>query len=361
MEPTLNSEVKTTANDELSLKELILKAREWAQFILRNWLWIAIFGLIGASVGFIYAFVKRPAYTAELTFVLEDSKTGALSSYAGLASQLGIDIAGASGSGVFSGDNILEFLKSRLMVQRALLSSAKIYGKSTTLADFYITISGLKNKWKSTPGIKDVEFPINVDRKRFSLQQDSALNIVYQHIIANALVIAKPDKKLSFISVKCMSKDQFFSKFFIEKLVKEATDFYVLTKTQRSKANVDKLQQKADSIENLLNKKTYSVAASQDLNLNPARSIARVNTELVTRDKIVLQTMYSEVVKNLEMSKMAMVQETPIIQVIDIPILPLKSEKLGKIKAFVIGGLLGGFLTMLILVIKQFYKELVEQ
>ena len=37
--------------------------------------------------------------------------------------------------------------------------------------------------------------------------------------------------------------------------------------------------------------------------------------------------MYLELVKNLEMLKMTLLEDTPIIQVVDYPILPLQSEK----------------------------------
>lgn len=359
MEP--NKVITSQQGEPISLKDLILKIQIWIAYLWRKWLIILIFGLIGGGLGLTYALSKKPQYVAELTFVLEDSKPGALGAYTGLASQFGIDLASGSGSGVFSGDNILEFLKSRLMVEKALLSPVFHDGKLQSLADYYIDMNELREAWKKKPSIKNLHFPVDPSRKGFSLQQDSVLNTIYEGIIKENLNVTKPDKKLSFVSVKCTTPDELFSKAFTERLVKEATDFYVLTKTQRSKTTVDKLQAKADSIETLLNRKTYSVAASQDMNLNPARSMAGVSTELVSRDKMVLQTMYAEVVKNLELSRMSMAQETPIIQIVDIPILPLKKEKFGKIKGIILGGFLGGFLIVTWLLLRRLYKEVMAQ
>ncbi len=148
-----------------------------------------------------------------------------------------------------------------------------------------------------------------------------------------------------------------FSKQFTERLVKEATDFYIATKTQRTKTTVDNLQFKADSIERKLNRKTYSVASSMDVNLNPARSAAGVSTEIETRDKIILQTMYLEVIKNLELSKMAMAQETPVIQIVDSPILPLRPQRVGKIKGLTLGGLFAGFICAFFLIGRRYVAE----
>ncbi len=352
--------VQSSYSDEISLKDLIIKIQNWIVYLMRKWKIILLFCIIGAMAGFTYIFLQKPKYVGELTFVLEDSKPSSLGMYAGLASQFGIDIGGASGSGVFSGDNIMEFLKSRLMVERTLLSSIVINGKETSLANLYIDINSLRKKWDKEPILKDINFPTNAVRSSFSLLQDSVLNALYLDILGKNLNVTKPDKKLSFIAVSCTSENENFSKSFTETLVKEATDFYVQTKTKRSKTNVDKLQEKADSIEALLNKKTYSAANSMDMNLNPAKNVARVNTELITRDKIVLQTMYAEVVKNLEVSRMTMAQETPIIQIVDVPILPLKKEKKSKTMGIIGGGVLGAILALGGLIIRKGYKNIMS-
>ena len=43
------------------------------------------------------------------------------------------------------------------------------------------------------------------------------------------------------------------------------------------------------------------------------------------------------------MAKVSLRKETPLLQVIDAPILPLEKEKLGRLKSLVLGGFLAGF------------------
>jgi uncharacterized protein involved in exopolysaccharide biosynthesis len=71
-----------------------------------------------------YAFMQKPTYTASLSFALEDEKSGGggLSGALGLASSLGIDLGGSAG-GAFTGANLLELMKSRNIVEKALLES----------------------------------------------------------------------------------------------------------------------------------------------------------------------------------------------------------------------------------------------
>jgi hypothetical protein len=352
-----------TENKEISLRDLLITIREWWRYLLSKWIVIGVVGIIGAGLGLTYSLTNKPAYVGELTFVLEDSKgSGGLAAYAGIASQLGIDLGGGGSSmGVFSGDNIMEFLKSRLMIQNVLLSPVKVDNKSISLAELYIDMYHLREKWKDRPELIGLHFPVNSNRAGFSLKQDSILMDIQERIVKKNLEISKPDKKLSFISVKVVSPNEIFSKVFTETLVAVVTDFYIVTKTKRSKVNVDKLQITADSIERILNKKTYSIAAAQDINVNPVKQVASVSTELQSRDKVVLQTMYTEVIKNLELSKITMMQETPLIQIVDTPMLPLKKKRVGKLTGLVVGGILATFLFVLGLIAKKLYKDILNE
>ena len=348
-------------SDELSFRDLIIAVQQWWKYLFGKKVLIILISLSGALLGLGLALISKPKYEAELTFVMEEHDSNPLAAYSGLASQLGLNL-GSTSSGVFEGENIIEFLKSRLMIEKSLLSAVKtVDNKQMTLAEYFIDINSLRDKWKKRDELKDIHFPLNVDRSRYTRVQDSILNFIHQKISDDYLLIEKTDKKLNFISVKCVSSDEIFSNVFVNQLVKEATEFYVNTKTKKTKASVDRLQVQSDSLRMMLNAKTQSVASLQDINLNPARQSATVSSEIAVRDKVVLQTMYGEIVKNLEMSKIAMAQETPFIQIIDTPIYPLKIKKLGKTKAIIIGGILAGILTVIVLVIRKFFRDILVE
>ena len=68
-------------------------------------------------------------------------------------------------------------------------------------------------------------------------------------------------------------------------------------------------------------------------------------------------TILGELVKNLEISKLSLLRETPLIQVIDCPVLPLPVERLSKLKALVLGGMLAGFLPTLYLLARKLFRD----
>ncbi|NLR61844.1 lipopolysaccharide biosynthesis protein [Chitinophaga polysaccharea] len=357
MEEFKNLERKDS--EELSLKDLLLKGGDLIKYLRSKWLLILLVGITGAAIGLGVAFTSKVRYKAELTLVMEDNSNGnALGKFAGLAGQLGLDMGSSGRSGIFEGNNIMEFLKSRLMIQRTLLSTATVDGKDKTLADWYLDFNHIREKWRGNKILEAVSFPVDISENQFNRTQDSVLQVLHKDIIKNCLLVDKSDEKLNFISVKCTSANEAFSKKFVELLVDKAIAFYLDVRTQRSRKSIDRLQSQADSLEIMLNRKTYSAAAVQDLNLNPARQQATIGAELAMRDKMILQTMYGEVVKNLELSKISMAQETPIIQIIDTPIMPLEKIKLGKVKAILIGGLAAGFLICFYLILISIYKSI---
>ena len=126
-----NNDIQHIEQDEISLKELLLKTKDWYRYLLTKWLVIVAAGIIGGAIGVGYAFMQKPEYTASLSFALEDEKSGGggLSEALGLASSLGIDLGTSAGS-AFSGANLIELMKSRKIVEKALLNPIAVNGKT---------------------------------------------------------------------------------------------------------------------------------------------------------------------------------------------------------------------------------------
>ena len=346
-------------NDEISLKELIQKIQEWIAYLKTQWKLIIGIAALGGIIGFVYASFQKPSYLATTTFVLEEDKGGGMGGAMGLASSFGFDLGGGGG-GLFTSSNIIELMKSRLVVEKTLLNPVQIAGKEISLADYYIQINELKEGWAKKPTLANINFPVNADRTKFSLAQDSILQTISAGLTKSNLVIAQKDKKVSIISVTVKTESELFSKLFCEQLLKETSDFYIETKSKKSRLNVDILQHQADSIRAELNSAITGVATASDnvYNLNPALNVKRTPS---TRRQVDVQAntaILTQLVAQLELSKVSLRKETPLVQLIDRPILPLEKDKVGRLKSLVLGGFLAGFLTVLYLVFGQLYRKM---
>jgi hypothetical protein len=348
-------------NDEISLKELIEKGREWFSYLLSQWKIIVFAGIIGAGLGLAYSFSKKPVYTASLSFALEDEKGGGgLGGALGLASSLGLDLGGGGGS-IFTGSNLTELFKSRAMVEQTLLSPVVVDGKAISLAEMYIQNNGWRDQWKGKPQYEKIQFLPDTKRKYFTRAHDSILGVMYQNFSKTGLVVGQKDKKIAIITIDVSSTNELFSKYFTESLVKEVSDFYVMTKSKKARMNMDILERQTDSIRRELNGAITGVAVANDntFGLNPAMNVRRAPSARRQVDVQANTAILTELVKQTELAKVTLRKETPLIQVIDQPILPLKKEKFGKAKGIFTGGVLAGFLIVIVLLVRRILKQLV--
>ena len=356
-DPTIST---ASAEDEISLKELIIKLKDWFTYLLSKWMVIGLAGIIGASIGLVYALNDKPIYTATLSFVLEDEKSGGgggLSSALGLASQFGIDMGGSAG-GIFTGTNLLELFKSRRMVEQTLLKPVAVGGKTISYAEWYIQNAQWRKVWEKKAGYENIEFLPNADRGKFTRVQDSIMGVMYGDLSKNGLVVSQKDKKISIISVEVKSVDELFAQSFTEAIAKEVSDFYVQTKSKKANLNMAILERQTDSIRQELNGAITGVAVANDntFGLNPALNVQRVPSARRQVDVQANTAILTVLVQQTEMAKVTLRKETPLIQVIDRPILPLKKEKFGKAKGILLGGFLAGFLMVLGLVFRKLIR-----
>ena len=350
---------KQYPNDEISLKELIEKGKEWWQYLLSQWKVIVLAGIIGAALGFTYSFIKKPIYTATLSFALEDEKSVGLGGALGLASSFGLDLGG-SGGGAFSASNLTELFKSRSMVEQTLLSPVVVDGKTISLAEMYIQNKEWRKSWDKNPDLAKIEFVPNANRQQFTRAQDSIIGTIYNDLSKSALSVGQKDKKIAIITIDFSSENELFSKFFCEALAKEVSDFYIDTKSKKSRENMLILERQTDSIRRELNGAITGVAIANDntFNLNPALNVRRAPSARRQVDVQANTAILTELIKQTELAKVTLRKETPLIQIIGKPILPLSKYKFRKSTGIIYGGISAGIFIVVLLVGIKFFKDI---
>lgn len=330
--------------EQIKVSDLLALVNKVIKYLLTQYKLIGITTTITCLIAFGYWYQQTPTYRASATFIVEEgsSKGGGLS---GIASQFGIDIGsmmGGGGSGMFSGDNIYEIMKSRLIIEKVLLSKVDSTEgeKGLSMADLYMQIAGVKAALVSKgPQYANLNFLNITEDSKHSILQDSVLNILVQRVTSQNIVIEKQNKKTSIITVSVSSSSQVFSKLFVEKLLNQTSALYIDIKTKNLSKNIAKIQHKADSLQNSLN----NIYDRSYINLSRPQ-------EATTRDKTVTYTLYGEVIKNLETLKISLINQTPLIQVLDMPRYPLLDQKI-RLKNLLLMGFAIGFILSSILAI----------
>ena len=338
-----------TGTETIKYSELKAVILRFLNYFISQYKLILYITLITSALGLLYGKLQPSTFKATATFIVEDKSGKGGGGLSGLASQFGIDVGGLTGggAGLFDGDNILEIIKSRSIIEKVLLTKMEepASSKGQTIADYYIQINNLAPAFESKNiTTKSLNFASLTDGAKHTIEQDSILYILYSRINKN-LNVEKKSKKSTIITLEVVSGDQVFSKTFAEELLKQTSDLYIDIKTGNLSRSIDKIQQKTDSLLNIINNisnKTSKliVPVMEDLvNENAAMKFQKENyrnkftynnttpIEQTTRERTVAYTMYAEMAKNLETLKLSLINQTPVIQVLDTPKYPMFDQR----------------------------------
>jgi uncharacterized protein involved in exopolysaccharide biosynthesis len=310
-------------------------------------------------IGFITSFIVKPKYVAKTSFMMDTGKKpgagGGLSSYLQLAGQLGLFNMGGGFS--LDEDKVVEMVKTRQILSMALFKTANINGKKDLLVNHYMVISEMQEDFKSVDSLKDFHF-IHEDPTQLTYCEDSVLGLICKDM--DQLVTVDKSSKSSILHIEVKSVSPVFAKFFCNELVAAVSSFYIDNKTQKDRQDLASIQHVTDSIADELRNTENRLAEMKDASMNVVKLQGSIDGVRMRRKVEILNAMYMESVKNLELSKFNLQMSSPVIQVIDSPVLPLEKpfEKrlLFKLLLLMVGGITGGLLMASYLVIRDFFK-----
>lgn len=335
--------------EKLTLKDLIQLFKSWFFYLLSKWYIILLFVLIGAGYGYYKTYKILPTYAANITFVLSTETKSAAGGLGGLAAQFGLDAGAGGNENVFSGDNIIELFKTRKIAERALLQ--KIEGTNVCFAQYiHETVKGNK--------------PLNLGEfsSKTEALSPAQLAIVrkYSSLLSKSISVYKKDKKLSYYTITASGTNEGFVYYAANLILKETSDFFIETKTKIARKNLALLEKEADSLYSILNGTMQQSAniADKTFNINPSLIKQRAPVQMNQARLTALGAAYTEVMRQLELAKINVQKETPLYQVIDDPVRPLKAIKPDIIGAIIKFGVIGLFIGILFLIGKFYWKDI---
>lgn len=352
--PALERVTETKTNDT-SFKDVILNIKSWISYLKRKWFWILLFAVIGGILGFLYSKSVKTVYVAESTFVIDEEN--AAKSGNGLAA-LGVGLGGKSSGFFEAADNIIWLYSTRLMIQKALLTSVDTSGKSIMLINWFLAESGLQKEYLKNPVMSKVKF----DRtdSTLSREQNAIINrcaYMIRSKYLKAQMVAKTD---NVISVTFRSKNELFSALFTNELVKNVNNYYIQTKSKKAAQEVALLEKKVAEYKAEMSSDMYQVASGFDDTPypNPNRTVLRVEPQRKQVDAKISGEIYGQLIQQLEMSRTNLQKQTPLIQIIEQPVLPLNSEGSDPRITVVVGFLLCAIIAIIWFILKYQLKQM---
>jgi len=334
-------------DNESTLKDVFLIIRDYKNELKRKLVLIISIVILFSLIGYIYSINQEDKYVATLSFIVEGDEDGFnLSSLGGMASQFGLDFGGG-GSSSFSQQNVIELLKSRKIVEESLKKEYTISGKRYSLLEHYIINNNI---------IED-----SSEIKFDGIYNDSITNIVWIQIIDDKLEVLYQNDEANILNLNYSSVSSQFAKYFTESLIDEMSGMYSSYQTERTRFSLNNLKSRSDSVFSELQKSERNLARIKDRNTRVITASGRLDEIRYMREVQVLNAMYLELIKNTEIVKMSLLNETPIIQIVDTPILPLSTVKRSFIFWVIIFSFLGFSIISFIIIIRKLVKDTLKE
>ena len=335
-------------NDEASFKGIIVTISDYKNELKKRLLIILAVAIIFSLIGFGFSRSQEDQYNAVISFIVEDQSEGSnLSAFSGMANMIGIDM-GASATSSFNQQNIIELLKSRKIIERTLNNTCKIEGKSDLLINHYIRINNL---------ITDSS-TINLSSNYYN---DSITRIVWFRIIDRDMDILFQNDKANILDLSFESLNAELAKNFTEIVIDEMSEMYIDHQTEKSRNTLNNLYNRSDSIFKDLKISERNFAKVKDNNMRVMTASGRLEELQYMREVEILQAVYLELRKNIELAHMSVLNETPLIQIVDKPVLPLENINRSDLFWIVIFTFLGVFTICFIIILRKLVRDALEE
>ena len=341
--------------EEFGIKDLIKILKTWKEVFVKNIFKILFAGIIGGSIGFVYAYFSVPVYNAQLKFVMRsDPGSGLSSGLAGLSSILGAGTGpGGAGSGL---ERVIELIGSDRIIGNAILSEAEVNGKQDLLINHYITLQGYRKSWDKDSLLSKVNFPGGDQFADLNFPQRKAIKMIIGSMIgkdnSSRLIGKSFDKKSGVVTLAVTYKNEDFSIVLTNAIYKEVIEFYSDQSLAATSNNVQVLTQKADSIRRELDATRRAFAKNSDQALGLLLQEDKVENKSLSFKESMLSLMYAEVQKNLETLKYIEASSMPSFSIIDQPYSPIRPSQRSRLAYS-----MAGFISLFLIVFALFFTK----
>jgi uncharacterized protein involved in exopolysaccharide biosynthesis len=353
---------KIVEDDEISLKELILKIQEYYREVLKNWKLLVLIPIPFVLYMLYSAMTTPPVYPATLTFMVNEDEGGGIGGVGAILGSFGF---GGGAGGKHNLDKILELARSRKIIQQVIFEKIEIDGTKDYMANHLISVYDLHEEWAESLNEELHGFLFKRDQaQQFNKTENTALKSLYGIIVGSenreGFLKTGYSEETAIMSLSTRTQSESLSISLTETLYDKLSTYYVEKSIEKQQLTFDIVKAKVDSIKLLLDGKEYALAHFKDSNRGLYTSKTKLKELQLTRDVTVFGLLYGEALKNLEIADFSLKTKTPFVQLIDTPIPPLKAVRKSKLKAIVLGGIIGGFLAVLIVLGRKIYRDAME-
>jgi hypothetical protein len=350
-----------TSTKPFSLRQSLKTFKDYLRMLFKNWWIIALVSLLFGIRNYILAKSNDVDYLASQSFMVkEDEGSGSL--FSNILGQFGLKGGGRKGD--YNLDKLMEISKSKKIMTRTLFERCEINKKNDLLINHIIEIYELSKTWDSElADFQGFNSTKASSKKRaegpFKRHEHKAINEVYKLILGYGGQSGKMGINYSdesgIIYLNFLTRNEELSKAMTGLLYDNLSEFYINQAKEKQEITLDKLEEKRDSLHSILVSKEFELAKLTDQGYGVIMQQDKVVKSRLTSEIFLVNTMYSELIKNVENAAFSLKNSTPIFQTIDQPQFPLQIIAKPTIISVLKGLIIGGLLAIAILVGRRLF------
>ena len=324
--------------------------------VISKW-WLIAVGVLIAALLTTYRVLTTPStYQADLTFTInEDTGGGLLSSLGGITSLLG------SSTASYNVLKLLELVKTRQIIVPVMFQRIEVEGQSNFLANHIIDLYEYQEAWAEDPENPLIGFYFERDLTQvpqieWTRLESRAVQIVHKKMVGTAEVsglLTAEDSEGGILSISVNSRSEELSLAVANLVYEELSEFYVNESTNRQRRTYELALATADSLKAEMEKYEQQRAAYSDRSLGVQYDVARLRQQQLQREATEAALKYSEIAKNVELSKFTLLNSTPFIQIVDRPLGPLRKQEPDLVFQVILWSIVSAILIAVVVVVRR--------
>jgi len=328
------------------------------KIIWKEKIWVVLITLVFALGGVYYALTAREEFVSTGKILPEyQSKAGGLSQFAGLASLAGVDLSSAAGGGsdAVRPDLYPDVLKSTPFFLELLKIKVRTKDNKEMLFSQFYDNFVLDNKIEEKN--TKINFPTSNQYIAVSYQTENNLKDLRERIGA---VI---DKKTGLITVTVKLPDPVVATIITDYGMNFLTNYITNYRTEKSKRDLNFLAERLDAAKGkYFNNQAKKAQYSDQYQLSMMKlQAADLQRERIESEYKLSSSFYNTLLQKYEEAKLKVQQETPVIKVLEPPVVPNKRSEPKRAIIVLIATFLGGIFGVIFgLIRKKNYKLVIK-
>lgn len=340
--------------EEITLKEIILKIKDFIFEVVKNWWILVIFIALGIGYYLYKHYNHIITYQSEIRFVVEGQRGGGR----GLSSLLGS--FGIRKGGGASPSKILEVAKSSNIMKLVLLDSI---ANNQRIGNYLISKFSKHPKFKEDfseiEGYRFSEYSKPLNRQDASLLKQMQYffwNKEYENTFCNISF----DKDSGIYSLRTKTISDSLSHAINQKIYENLKNFFEnkIFEKQLSAAKI--LKFKADSLKSLMVSKTYQIARFKDQNHGLVSREDKARSFILSGELEAVTSAYSEIIKNYELTDFNLKDLQPLFIEIEPSYLPLSPKRSSFSFMFMYGCIVGSMLGVAFIIGRRIFIDIMK-